>query len=314
MGGASTRCPDACGRTNLSSQYGSPGAFRRAVTDRLRAQAGSSRWNLAQLQRQLAYDRLLERVYIRDQAWILKGATALLAREIGVRATIDIDLYRAIDSDSAEASLRAAAQTDIGDWFVFEVGPTRAAGDAASARRLPVTARVGNTIWASFHVDIAGPDLRMTGRPERVRALVRLGMPDLEQHGYRAYPLVDHIADKVAAMYESHGTTRAASTRFRDLVDLVAIAVSATITGGPLLQSVRSEAARRGTTLPDRLVVPDPSTWEAGYRAEARRSLLAEATTLDAALHVVGGFIDPVLDGSVSGTWDPRTRRWRRPR
>lgn len=314
MGRASPPCPAACGLTRLSPRYPTPAAFRRALTDRLRARAAASRWNLAQLQRQLAYDRLLERVYSRDDGWVLKGATALLAREIGVRATIDVDLYRSAEPDSAEANLRAAAQTDIGDWFVFEVGPTRPAGDAASARRLPVSARVGNTTWASFHVDIAGPHLRMTGRPERVQALARLGMPDVEQHGYHAYPLVDHIADKLAAMYESRGAVRASSTRFRDLVDLVAITVSATVAGRPLILAVRSEAARRGLTLPDRLVVPDRSTWEAGYAAEARRSLLSEATTLDAALQVVGALIDPVLDGSVKGAWDPRTRTWRRSR
>lgn len=300
--------------TSLTRQHATPAAFRRALTDRLRARVAASHRNLAQLQRQLAYDRLLERLYSRDEAWILKGATALLAREIGVRATIDVDLHRATEPDLAEADLRAAAQTDIGDWFVFDVGPTRPAGDAASARRLPVTARVGNTTWASFHVDIAGPHLRMTGGPERVQALARLGMPDVEQHGYHAYPLVDHIADKLAAMYESHGAVRASSTRFRDLVDLVAITVSATVAARPLRHAVESEAARRGITLPDRLVVPDRSTWEAGYAAEARRSLLSEAITLDAALQVVGALIDPVLDGSVRGAWDPRTRTWRRSR
>jgi len=43
----------------------------------------------------MAYDRLLERLYLVDQGWIVKGATALLARDIGVRGTIDIDVYRA---------------------------------------------------------------------------------------------------------------------------------------------------------------------------------------------------------------------------
>ncbi len=44
--------------------------------------------------RWLAYDRLLERLFLLDGDWIIKGATALLARDIGVRGTIDIDLYR----------------------------------------------------------------------------------------------------------------------------------------------------------------------------------------------------------------------------
>lgn len=37
----------------------------------------------------MAYDRLLERLYLVDEGWIIKGATALLARDIGVRGTLD---------------------------------------------------------------------------------------------------------------------------------------------------------------------------------------------------------------------------------
>ncbi len=59
--------------------YKTPMAFRRALTDKLRILAKTSRWELSQLQRQVAYDRLLQRLYERDEDWIVKGATALLA-------------------------------------------------------------------------------------------------------------------------------------------------------------------------------------------------------------------------------------------
>lgn len=49
---------------------------------------------LMDLQRQYAYDQLIERLYRIDDKWVVKGATALLARRISVRHTIDIDLYR----------------------------------------------------------------------------------------------------------------------------------------------------------------------------------------------------------------------------
>ncbi len=81
------------------SAYATPVAFRRALTDRLNALAKSSRWELLQLQRQFAYDRLLERLYLMDDGWIVKGAVALLARDLGVRASIDIDVYRAKSAD-----------------------------------------------------------------------------------------------------------------------------------------------------------------------------------------------------------------------
>lgn len=290
--------------------YRSPGAFRRALTDKLKAKAETSRWTLPQLQRQMAYDRLLERLYLVDEGWVVKGATALLARDIGVRATIDIDVYREAAREVAEADLREAATTDIGDWFRFEVGAAQPISDAAGGVRFPVTAYIGTTIWVAFHVDLVGTDLRMTGEPEDVPPLARVVMPDVEQRGYRAYPLVDHIADKVAAMFELYGEKSTPSTRYKDLVDLVAIIIGAPVDAEPQMTALRSEAERRGIRLPTRFAVPDRDLWERGYAAEADRSLLPVAHTLDEALAVVAPFLDPLLDGSAAGTWDPRDGRW----
>lgn len=287
--------------------YASPAAFRRALTDRLRGLAATSHWPLQHLQRQMAYDRLLERLYLADDGWIVKGAAALLARDIGVRATIDIDMYHHAASEVAEALLRAAAARDIGDWFRFEIRPAR---PLLSGTRLPVTASIGAAVWAGFHVDLVGSGLTMTGQPEDVPPLARVVMPQVRQHGYKAYPLVDHVADKVCAMLERHGPDGAASTRFKDLIDLVAIAGAASVQAGPQASALRSEARRRGLALPGRLAVPDPARWRPGYAAEARRSLLPVAPTLDAALAVAGPFIDPVLAGTATGTWVPADARW----
>ena len=95
---------------NEGRDYGSPTAFRQALTDKLKAKAKEGPWTLAQLQRQMAYDRLLERLYLTSEDWIVKGATALLARDIGVRATIDIDLYRGRRERSPRQSYARAPQ------------------------------------------------------------------------------------------------------------------------------------------------------------------------------------------------------------
>jgi len=290
--------------------YDRPASFRRALTDRLKTLAESSRWDLPQLQRQMAYDRLFERLYLVDDDWIVKGATALLARDIGVRATVDVDIYRRAGTASAGADLRAAAWQDIGDWFRFEVGASRPASGAVGGIRLPVRSFIGPTLWAPFRVDLAGTEIRMTGEPEPVPPLARVLIPDVEQHGYRAYPLVDHIADKVAAMFELYGRVGAPSTRYKDLVDLVAIILAAPVDAEPQLIALQSEASRRGLRLPTRFDVPDRRLWESGYRAEARRSLLRTARTLDEALAIVRPFAEPLLDGTALGSWSPDNRRW----
>ena len=241
---------------NEQGRYGTPGAFRRALTDKLRTSAKSSRWSLQQLQR----------LYIEDQGWIVKGATALLARDIGVRATIDIDVYRDVAADVAERDLRAAAARDIGDWFRFEIGAAHSVTDADAGVRVPVAAYVGATAWANFHVDLVGGDVRMTGEPDDVPPLARVAMAQLEQHGYRAYLLVDHIADKVAATFERYGQTGAPSTRYKDLVDILAIVIHAPIDAEAQARALASEAQRRQIALPDRFTVPDLGTVGAWLR------------------------------------------------
>jgi hypothetical protein len=55
---------------SAGDRYATPAAFRRALTDRLKVAAREGRWTLQQLQRQVAYDRLLERLYLIDDGWI----------------------------------------------------------------------------------------------------------------------------------------------------------------------------------------------------------------------------------------------------
>ena len=292
-----------------ASRYTSPSAFRRALTDRLAARARESRWTLQQLQRQVAYDRLLDRLYLVDDGWVVKGAVALLAREISVRATLDIDVYRDASTHVALADLRRAAALDLGDWFVFELGGSTSVN--GKAIRMPVRALIGTTTWVDFSVDLVGSDLHMTGQPEDVPPLARGTIPDVEQRPYKAYPLADHVADKVAATYERHSEQSIPSTRFRDLVDLVAIALVVTMDADPLIDALRSEFARRELQMPESFDVPDRRLWGSGYSREARASLLGTATTVDDALAIVRPFLDPALSGTAGGTWDPGRLTWR---
>ena len=285
---------------NARERYATPAAFRAALSDRLRNSADSSMWTIQQLQRQVAYDRLLERLYFVDDGWIVKGATALLARDLGVRGSLDVDVYRADAQEIAEADLRRAAEIDLDDWFVFNVGVATPIGN--NGLRFPVV--------AEFHVDLSGSDLRITGHPDDVPPIARGIIPSVEQSGYRAYPLADHVADKVAATYERHGVSDNPSTRYRDLIDLVSIATRASIDSNALSNAIRSEFERRSLVLPDTFDVPDRELWERGYAAEVNRSFLEIALTLDEALVFVRSFLDPLLRGVAEGIWNPTKLEW----
>jgi hypothetical protein len=292
------------------SKYATPGAFRTALTDKLRTLSERTQWTLPQLRRQFAYDRVLERLYTMDDDWVVKGAVALLARDIGVRGSLDIDVYRARAADGAEADLREAASRDIGDWFRFEVGPRRSVGDESAAVRLPVAAYIGRQEWERFHIDLVGSDLRMISKPDDVPPIAQVDIPELRQKGYRAYALVDHVADKIAATFELHGQSQVPSTRYRDLVDLVAIVRGASLDAEQQLRSLLSEVERRGIALPQRFDVPDRALWEPGYAREAKESVVADALSLDEALAVVRPFIDPLMQGTARGRWDHEQGGW----
>jgi hypothetical protein len=298
--------------SDRQSPYATPAAFRRALTDRLRAIAAPhGPWPLPDLQRQFAYDRLLVRLYLLDDAWILKGATAMLARRIAVRHTIDIDVYRAAHRDQAERDLRTALNLDARDWFRFEARRARPIADGATGLRIPIVARLGTTTWASFHIVIVAEGVRMTGAPDHVPALAAVAIPGLQQPGYRAYPIIDHIADKTCAILERQASGKRPSTRYKDLVDLVTLTANAHVSAEAQHRALTSEAQRRQIALPTRFDVPDTALWEPGYAAEARRAVIPTVTNLQDALAHVRPYLDPLLAGTATGFWDPERDRWR---
>lgn len=298
--------------TSSYSWYKTPDAARRAFTDKLRAEAVNGPWPLADLQRQFAYDQLVERLYRTDDGWVIKGATALLARRVSVRHTIDIDIYRAGAIGDVELQLRRAARLDIGDWMRFEVGPSvRIQAAGAQASRVKVQSLIGTRVWAAFQVDIVADGIEMSAEPEAVPPLTSVSAVEQERRPWRAYPLVDHVADKVCAIVERHDGHP--STSYKDLIDLVAIIERASVAAEPQMRALHNEAQRRLLDLPPVFDAPDRNLWTSGYRAEARRAMGLSALELTDALTVVRPFLDPLLDRSATGAWRPEQRGWMSP-
>lgn len=298
-------------------RYCDPAALRQALTDRLRVlvrqRPGAQ---LADLQRQFAYDRLLSRVFVSEpDAWVLKGATALLARMQG-SARHTVDLYRRYAGlDEAERALRAVTSVDLGDFFRFELSPGCRVTQGRATLRVPVIAYLGATEFARFHVDLV-TDLVMTGEPDEVAALVPFEIPGIDPVRYRAYPLADHVADKLCAFLEVHPRALGSaqpSSRYRDLADLALIAHTQTIAADDLRRALASEVRRRGLELPRGLPSPEATGWRAGYARVARDVPELPERDLDAAVATVRRFLDPVLDGTASGTWDPGDLTWSGP-
>jgi hypothetical protein len=305
--------------------YATPAAFRAALNARFRAIAKEGEYTLQQLGRQFAYDRLLARIFSGADAelWVLKGGGALLVRLDGARHSLDLDLYRAEqDLAGAEQALRDAAATGLGDFFGFTIGPATPLIDITKGVRLSIQATIGRP-FERFSVDLIG-NVAMTGTPDLAAPILAASMPGLRTPPYRLYPIADHVADKVCAIIELHsgadGIMRA-STRIKDLVDLVTVAATQRVDAAALSVALQSETARRSIPLATGFDVPDHASWGPGYvkLAGSVRALVesdagganGSLVIFSVGLSLARAFVDPVLSqGRWSGWWDPETLSW----
>src|SRR5260370_35395638 len=59
--------------------YATPGAFRRALEERLKSMSQTEQIDINRLRRQVSFDRLLARLFQEDPApWVLKGGYAVI--------------------------------------------------------------------------------------------------------------------------------------------------------------------------------------------------------------------------------------------
>lgn len=132
----------------------------------------------------------------------------------------------------------------------------------------------------------------------------------------RVFPIEDHTAEKICAMYERHQSRGNPSTRYKDLVDLALFALKAPMSGKETHEILHDEIARRRERgmvldLPGRFEVPDPRSWTGGYRkvAQGVGELPDEFRTVEGVHVLADAFITPLLQAEPpAGRWHPEER------
>ncbi len=272
--------------------------------------AAAADWSLDVNKRiQLEYfHRFLSRVFSDDgrSGWVLKGGTGILARVPSTRATRDIDLYRTgFTLRQALDDLIRLAEIDLGDHFRFEYAShTGSIGNGTQpyteGYQVKFNIFIGLSAKGSLQVDLA-VGTGITGEVTTAQPANALDLPKLVSHNYRLYPVVDQIADKVCATMTEY--EERASSREKDLVDLVVFATTQDIEGTALGYAIASEAQRRQMEPFEHFTVP--STWGTGY-AKLCKSVpyCADYRTVDLARELVTRLIDPALTGQAERkTW-----------
>ena len=293
-------------------RYATAAAFRKALEQRLRDRAQSARLPLDVLRKRVVFERFLARlVRVSPDDWRLKGALALEFRlRDHARFTRDLDLVHEADEEHAEEGLRAAAQQDLEDHFVFEVSRIGTLQPEETGERHVVRYRLRVTLagrlFEEVRLDVGFLD-PLQWQPEILRGSDLLAFADIEPVEVPGLPLPQHVAEKVHALTRVYEGGRS-SSRVKDLVDVALISTFSGLDAAALRAAIEATFRARGThPIPETLTDP-PEDWSRSY-AE-----MAEQVGLEpdlAAGHTQGAkFLDPILQGRSHGRWDPERQAW----
>ncbi|OHU31678.1 hypothetical protein BKG76_00220 [Mycobacteroides franklinii] len=224
---------------------------------------------------------------------------------------MDVDFIHTVDLAAAVRDL--AGRLDhrpAPDPYRFEIASTSPiVGDHQSVK---IAVYAGATEVERFSVDITRRP-GVIGDVEVLRPQPVVRVDDVaELPLFVAVSLAQQVADKLCAMYETHGAAAVPSSRFRDLVDLIVISTNASD-----LQALAATAAldreqrRRSITIPPELPLPSYA-WTAGYRKQAASisTVPQNLRTAAAAIERLAVFAGPILDGKAAGVWNPVAKRW----
>ncbi|MFH5208082.1 nucleotidyl transferase AbiEii/AbiGii toxin family protein [Antrihabitans spumae] len=300
----------------------SPVAVTASLTAHIKAEATRTGVPFDRVKRRFVMSRFLERVFTADpDGWILKGGVGMMIRLPQARHSRDIDMMRMPRDDGHDGravdELQQLVHSNSIDPLAFDITSTRTMA-ADKGLRITVAARLGLKTFDSFPIDLAAWQ-GVVGEVEH-HALSQI--PDLDDFPVsatiRLYPLADQIADKLCAMYEQHALPdgrKVASSRYRDLVDLLLISGNLAISMTSTVAALEKQRAHRNILLPNAFQVPGAG-WSSNWSATAKESpLAAELHDLTTALDIGGRCYGRILAALPAGrqppdTWNPRLSRW----
>lgn len=286
----------------MVGRYQTVRAFRVALEDRLRQKAQANGVDLMRLRRQVAFDRMLARLFAEPAPpWLLKGGYTLELR-LGAgaaRTTRDLDLSipslaRLTPSRATEASasdiirdaLQEAVARDLQDGFIFRIGASMADLDAApyGGARYPIEARLDARVFTTFHLD-AGIGDPVFAPPEWLVGQNMLDFASIPPVRAAALSREQQFAEKLHAYTLPRGER--VNTRVKDLVDLVLLITLGLPDDNHVLEALQKTFARRQTHALPEALDPPPASWRAPYAVLAAECHLDSVADSDAAFDLL---------------------------
>ena len=245
--------------------YSTASAFRRALEDRLNAASKADGVDIQRLRRQLAFDRLLVRLFhAGNPPWRLKGGYALELKLTVARTTRDLDLGLSAGDFPPESLLEAlqtAAASDAGDYFSFVIGESimDLEGAPYGGSRHPVVVNLDGRLFARFHLDLGLGDIQREPC-EWTEPRDWLGFAGIVAGRFPSISREEHFAQKLHA-YTLPRNDRA-NTRVKDLIDLVLLIGSTGMDMDRLKRDITDTFDRRSTHAVPAVLEPPPEFWK----------------------------------------------------
>jgi hypothetical protein len=173
----------------------------------------------------------------------------------------------------------------------------------ALERRLKTA--TGGRRFEQIQLDVAWNDPYLGSEPVQGEDL--LSFAGIKPVTVLSIPAEQHIAEKVHAYTRSYAS--GPSSRPKDLVDLVLMALHRRVDAARLRQALQATFTTRNThPLPPSIPAP-PQEWDGPYRRLATEVDIS--ANLADAHHIAGALLDPMLaDDTTAVTWEPAGRRW----
>jgi hypothetical protein len=276
--------------------YADARAFRRALEDRLKQKSKAEGMDFQRLMREVAFDRFLARLFIRESSpWILKGGYALELRIKEARATKDIDLAlrQALGRESGVSldaaifeELAKAAAHDLGDFFSFEIGEAMQdlPGAPYGGARYPVESRLDDRTFVRFHVDVGAGDVLLTPF-DLTQGHDWLEFAGIHSPHFTTVNQEQHFAEKVHAYTLPRDTP---NSRSRDLVDMLLLIGSEKMNRAKVQEALDATFKRRESHPLPAALKPPPKEWTEPYARMARECGVAD--TLSEAFDILSRY------------------------
>ncbi|MDO4821434.1 MAG: nucleotidyl transferase AbiEii/AbiGii toxin family protein [Rothia sp. (in: high G+C Gram-positive bacteria)] len=286
------------------------------------AQAGKGKFNeVPKAERTEFYHRsiVLARIFADSKgSWVLKGGTALVWRDPDARSTRDLDFFnreaqniqQAVEAFERTLQQITTAPYDISLECESNLEQSTVAGHRQSSKiTVHLKDDFGHRLKNPITIDLV-IGCRMTGNVEEWPTLALEDVLLEEMPKVQLYPVVDHLADKVAATMQTYSQAgrENPSTRVRDLIDIVQLALTEVIDGRQLHEALESERLERGLA-PYREGLVCPDSWKTMYTGRKVKRGGTTPSSYKEALVIAKNLIDPAISGEAIGkVW--RDQSW----